>query len=89
MMLFDNLRARRCDQIGQRILQLKPPLCPLVKPLAVSCTWLAIQVQFSCYLFVYIAVKWLDALFTVAQFSVAQISGCRCIRSYRDVALFL
>ena len=54
----------------------------LLKPLAVSCIWLAIQVQFSCYRFFYIDVKWLVALFTVAQFSVAQISGCRYIRGY-------
>ena len=37
----------------------------------------------------YIAIERLDALFTIAQFSVAQISNCRFIRGYIDVAFFL
>ena len=37
-----------------------------------ACMSLALQVQFSCYLFFYITVKWSVALFTVVQ-----ISGCR------------
>jgi len=43
---------------------------------------LALQVQFCCYLFFYIAVKRLVALFTVAQFFVAQyllLPFFRCI----------
>ena len=49
---------------------------------------LALQVQFSCHLFFYIAVKRLVALFTVAQFSVAQIPCCRFIHGHIAVAFF-